>query len=228
MTAQTPSTLFGKDFQRSWNYSNTAGACRGTHLPQTRYSKPHHWMVADPGAHNAFTCSSSSHIVFSSSSHISPCTLCLLSFLTLKFNQLLYILWLPVITNKQNFLHDWFYDGLGLSRLWIWFCIIKGQKKTAMDVLELICLRDGLECEVRRSVCLNTGILLDCLHFLLLFLHIISLTTLIGGYFRLFIQHLCQTWFQIIRKSMRILSFQIFFFPPNFVKHTRNLSFRTV
>lgn len=124
MTAQTPSTLWGKDFQLSWNYSNTAGTCRGTHLPQTRYSKPHHWMFADPGAHNAFTCSSSSHIVFSSS-----CTLCLLSFLTLKFSQLLYILWLPVITNKQNFLHDWFYDGLGLFVCECGFVSSKDRKK---------------------------------------------------------------------------------------------------
>lgn len=109
MTAQTPSPLWGKDFQLPQNCSNTAGACRGTHLRQSRQSKPHGWMFADLAVHKAFTCSFPSHIVFSASSHISSCTLCLLSFLTLKFSQLLCILWLPVITNKQNILHDWFF-----------------------------------------------------------------------------------------------------------------------
>lgn len=106
MTVETPSSLWGRHFQLPQIYSNTAGACRGTHLPQTWERKPRYWMFAHPGAHKPSTCSSSSHIVFPHSSHISSCTLCLLPFLTLTFSQLLYILWLPVITNKQNLLRD--------------------------------------------------------------------------------------------------------------------------
>lgn len=81
----------------------------------------------------------------------------------------------------------------------MWFCIIKEErKKAAVDVLELRRLRDGLECGVRGSVTINSATLLDCLHFLLLLLHIISLTTLISGYFKLLMQHLRQAWVRII------------------------------
>lgn len=128
-TVQTPSSLWGKDSQLAHNYSNTSGACRGARLPQTRRSEPPHWMFADPGAHKAFICSSSSHTTLLPSTHISSCNLCLLSFLTLKFSQLLYILWLPVITNKQNFLHDWFYDGLALFLCECGFASSKKRKK---------------------------------------------------------------------------------------------------
>lgn len=123
------------------------------------------------------------HLVFRILSHFS-CTLCLLPFLTLKFGQRPYILWFPVITNKQNFLHDWFYDGLALFRLWLWFCIIKENKKAAV-------LRDGLECELCRFIHLNTGIFLNYLHFLLLLLHIIPLTTLISGLVLSFHANIC-------------------------------------
>lgn len=94
-------------------------------------------------------------------------------------------------TNKTSCMIDF-------MMVWLFFVCKCGfvsskKRKTAMDVLELICLRDGLECEV-----LNTDALQNSLHFLLLLLHIIYLTAFISGYFRPFVQHLCQTWFQII------------------------------
>lgn len=99
-----------------------------------------------------------------------------------------------------------------LTWLILWCCecgfVPSKNRKTAMDVLELICLRDGLECEV-----LNTAALQNCLHLMLLLLHIISLTTFISGYLRPSVQHLYQTWFQIMWRSLRICSFQICFLP---------------
>lgn len=145
MTFKRPPLSRGKDLPQ--NYSNTAGACRGTHLPQTRQSKLRHWMFADPGEHkdlNALNHTSCFHLL--SHFFLHP----VLTFLPDPQIQSTTVYFAVVNDHKQ---------AKPLTWLILWCCecgfVSSKNRKTAMDVLELICLRDGLECEVLNTAALQ-------------------------------------------------------------------------
>lgn len=99
-----------------------------------------------------------------------------------------------------------FYDGLALFHL----RGFASSKNTETQQCIFYSLRNGLECEVRKFMCLNTGAFLGFLHFRLLYFTFFLWAHYLLDTFNVFMQHLCQTWFQVMSTRRLIVSFQIF------------------
>lgn len=76
--------------------------------------------------------------------------------------------------------------------VWLFFICKRGfasSKNIENQQCIFYSLRNGLECEARRFMRLNTHAFLRFLHFSAPLLHIFSLSTLFIGYFYIFMQH---------------------------------------